>query len=99
MMTEPRDSRCTVAEAEPSDGTVSGVPSSRVKLTGNETGVVPVLVKYSAEYQPPPKANWGRIALTGGAWACATTEQAIKKPTTEYRCMDSPFVSVCVTAI
>src|SRR6266536_6220853 len=63
MTAVPRGKRFTVTEEPPTEGTLSGAPPSLTKLTGNETGIVPLLEKYSAEYQPPPKANCGRRDL------------------------------------
>ena len=62
MMAEPPAARLTVVEDPPAEGTMSGVALSAVKLTGKETGLALVLLKYSAEYQPPPNANCGRIS-------------------------------------
>jgi len=53
--------RLTVVEEPPTEGTFKGVPASAVKLTAKEAGAAPLLVKYNAEYQPPPNANCGRI--------------------------------------
>lgn len=59
MMAVLYGARLTVMKEPPIEGTVRGFPLSSKKLTGNDTAPVPVLVKYSAEYQPPPKANVG----------------------------------------
>src|SRR5215469_11347882 len=50
----------TTVEEPPNDGTVRGVPLSEVKFTVNETVPALELVKYRAEYQPPPNTNWGK---------------------------------------
>ncbi len=60
MMAVPFGARVTCAVDAPTDGTVNGVPSLFTNRTGIPT-VDPVrLVKYSAKYQSPPNANWGR---------------------------------------
>jgi hypothetical protein len=55
--------RFTVVE-DPIGGTLSGVPLSAVKVTVNEREPALELVKYNAEYQPPPNTNCER-RLTG----------------------------------
>ena len=45
IMAVLRDVRFTIVVVAPTDGTLSGVPLSATKFTGNETGLVPVLVK------------------------------------------------------
>ena len=62
MMAVPCGARLTVVADPPRAGTTKGVPASLTKLTGNETAIPVTLVKYIAEYQPPPKQNWGRIS-------------------------------------
>jgi hypothetical protein len=53
--------RVTVVEDPLTDGTLNLVPASAKNATGKETLKELEFVKYRAEYQPPPKANWGRI--------------------------------------
>src|SRR6185503_20012017 len=60
MMVLAPGARVTVV-AGPTNGTFMEVPLSAVNVTGKETVAIPVLEKYSAEYQPPPNTNWGSI--------------------------------------
>src|SRR5580704_2427359 len=64
MIAVPPAARLTVVEDPCSEGTIMGVPLSAVKLTGKETGLLVVLLKYSAVYQPPPNTNCGRTCWT-----------------------------------
>jgi hypothetical protein len=60
MMPVPPAARFTAVEVPPTEGTLRGMPVSAINLTWKETALDPVLVKYKAEYHPPPNANWGR---------------------------------------
>jgi hypothetical protein len=65
MIAVPCAARLTCGVDPPREGTVRSVPASATKLTGNETGDSVRLVKYKAEYQPPPNANCGRTLDLG----------------------------------
>ena len=67
MIVEAPGASVTTEEPLLSDGIIRGVPRSEVKVTVNDTVSPELLVKYTAEYQPPPKANWERIDLANGA--------------------------------
>src|SRR4051794_33321849 len=64
MMAVAFDATLTWADDPPADGTTSGAPESEKNRTVKVAAVVPVLVKYSAEYQPPPKTNCGSTAAS-----------------------------------
>src|ERR1035441_9330305 len=66
-MAVPKAASLTCVVDPPSEGTVNGVPASPTKFTGNETAAPVRFVKYSAEYQPPPKTNCGRTLDAAGA--------------------------------
>jgi hypothetical protein len=72
MTAVPFAARFTWVVEAPSEGTVSGVPSLPVKFTSNEAGELVELVKYRAEYQPPPNANCGSTldAVRAADWIC-----------------------------
>src|SRR5438067_249218 len=80
----PLAARFTVTEEPPSAGMVSGLPSFPLKLTINELGTVLVFVKYSAVYQPPPKANCGRIILVNGGGVATTLTASKTMPKPEW---------------
>src|SRR5580658_3647291 len=67
MRAVPFAAKFTFVVDPPRAGTFNGAPASPTKFTGNETGEPVRFVKYSAEYQPPPKANCGRTLDATGA--------------------------------
>src|ERR1017187_3467135 len=60
MIDVPLAARFTCAVEPPTDGRTRSFPAPSMKSTGNETAEPVLLVKYSAEYQPPPNAICGR---------------------------------------
>src|SRR5580700_9441582 len=86
MMVEAPGASVTVVVLLLSDGMISGLPLSAVKVTGNDTVPDPTLVKYTAEYHPPPNANWERIAFavapSSASWAICCGVNVVLKTAT-----------------
>ena len=62
---DARGPRLMLIEEPPTEGTLSGLPSSATNFNCKEAGLALIFVKYKAEYQPPPKGKWGRIYVSG----------------------------------
>jgi stalled ribosome alternative rescue factor ArfA len=94
MTAVPFAARFTWVVEAPSEGTVSGVPSLPVKFTSNEAGELVELVKYRAEYQPPPNANCGSTldAVRAGSASLVGRERGIALNDVDARHRNIEFV-------